>query len=264
MGRAEENAARVDSDGPAVRQNRHGDGRHADILDHPKRRISQQDDRRGSGARIREPTVIVGPVEDPSPPVGRVVAMRAAPGDTVAAGPRRVKRGPLTVCLVVDGLPVGDLPAGARLRIGGAVVVELRTPAAGCQSGAHAAGGGLLEAGETDVVRVEVLEGGLLEPGAVVTLEAVALPLTDVLDLHSFRPEDTPRVVSEYLAEAQRAGLGEVRLVHGRGRGVQRAAVRRLLAEAPGVAGFADAPPTRGGWGATIVRLRQTEDAPSE
>jgi dsDNA-specific endonuclease/ATPase MutS2 len=70
-------------------------------------------------------------------------------------------------------------------------------------------------------------------------------------------------VVSEYLDEARRAGVGEVRIVHGRGRGVQRAIIRRLLAEAPGVAGFADAPPTRGGWGATVVRLRRGEDAPS-
>jgi DNA-nicking Smr family endonuclease len=72
------------------------------------------------------------------------------------------------------------------------------------------------------------------------------------------------RVVTEYLGEARRAGLGEVRIVHGRGAGVQRAIVRRLLADAPGVAGFTDAPPTRGGWGATVVRLRRTEDAPSE
>ena len=70
-------------------------------------------------------------------------------------------------------------------------------------------------------------------------------------------------MVSEYLDEARRAGVGEVRIVHGRGRGVQRAIIRRLLAEAPGVAGFADAPPTRGGWGATVVRLRRAEDAPS-
>jgi hypothetical protein len=164
---------------------------------------------------------------------------------------------------MIDGLPIGDLPAGARLRIGGAVIVELRTRVAGCQPGAYEAGG-LLEAGETHPVPAEVIEGGPLEPGDAVTLEAVALPLTDVLDLHSFRPEDTPRVVTEYLAEARRAGLGEVRLVHGRGRGVQRAVVRRLLAEAPGVAGFTDASPARGGWGATVVRLRRPEDAPSE
>ena len=88
-----------------------------------------------------------------------------------------------------------------------------------------------------------------MRPGDAVCVEAVILPLTDVLDLHSFRPEDVPAVVSEYLEEARRAGLAEVRIVHGRGRGVQRAVVRRLLGGAPGVAGFADAEPTRGGMG---------------
>ena len=122
---------------------------------------------------------------------------------------------------------------------------------------------GWLEARRATPVPAEVLEPGSVEPGDGVALEAVALPLTDVLDLHSFRPEDTSRVVTEYLDEARRAGVGEVRIVHGRGRGVQRAIIRRLLAEAPGVAGFADAPPTRGGWGATVVRLRRAEDAPS-
>jgi hypothetical protein len=197
-----------------------------------------------------------------APVGGRLVAMGAAPDDTKDMGPHRLECGRLTVCLVVDGLPVGDLPAGTRLRIGDDVVVELRAPAAGCEPRAPEPGG-LLEAGRTDPVAADVLEGGLLVPGDAMTLEAIVLPLTDVLDLHSFRPEDTPRVVTEYLAEAHRAGLGEVRLVHGRGRGVQRAAVRRLLAEAPDVAGFTDAPPTRGGWGATIVRLRRAEDAPS-
>jgi DNA-nicking Smr family endonuclease len=107
----------------------------------------------------------------------------------------------------------------------------------------------------------EVLEAGSVALGDGVSLEAVALPLTDVLDLHSFRPEDTQKVVSEYLDGARRAGLGEVRIVHGRGRGVQRALVRRILTECPGVAGFDDAPPTRGGWGATGGRLRPWEGA---
>ncbi len=101
-----------------------------------------------------------------------------------------------------------------------------------------------------------------MTPGDPVALEAVALPLTDVLDLHSFRPEDTKRVLTEYLDEAYRAGLSEVRIVHGRGRGVQRAIVRRILSEVPQVARFAEAPPARGGWGATIVHLRRMDDAP--
>jgi hypothetical protein len=180
------------------------------------------------------------------------------------AGPRRLAPGPLTVSIVVDGLPVGDLPAGARLRIGPTAIVELtgpvgtRGPGIPGQDGERA---GVLEAGQSDPMAAEVLEAGPVARGDGVTLEAVALPLTDVLDLHSFRPEDTQRVVTEYLDGARRAGLGEVRIVHGRGRGVQRALVRRVLTEWPGVAGFEDAPPTRGGWGATLVRLRPMEGA---
>ena len=63
-------------------------------------------------------------------------------------------------------------------------------------------------------------------------------------------------MVAEYLDECGRRGLREVRLAHGRGKGVQRAAVRRLLAARPDVLGFADAEPGSGGWGATIVRLK--------
>ena len=63
-------------------------------------------------------------------------------------------------------------------------------------------------------------------------------------------------VVDEYLAAAHAKGFREVRLIHGRGIGVQRAIVRSLLREHPLVAGFADAPTERGGRGATIVRLR--------
>jgi DNA-nicking Smr family endonuclease len=63
-------------------------------------------------------------------------------------------------------------------------------------------------------------------------------------------------VVGEYLAAAHAKGFREVRLIHGRGIGVQRAIVQSLLREHPLVAGFADAPEDRGGKGATIVSLR--------
>lgn len=81
--------------------------------------------------------------------------------------------------------------------------------------------------------------------------------LEDSLDLHAFRPAEVLDLVSEYLEQARAAGFGEVRLIHGRGRGVQREAVRRLLAASPIVASFRDAPPDRGGWGATLVWLRE-------
>ena len=83
----------------------------------------------------------------------------------------------------------------------------------------------------------------------------VVLPLTGELDLHAFAPRDIPSVVEEYVRACRERGVLELRLVHGRGRGVQRAVVRRRLASLPGVVGYDDAPPAAGGWGATIVRL---------
>lgn len=86
--------------------------------------------------------------------------------------------------------------------------------------------------------------------------EPVRLPIEDALDLHAFAPKEIPSVVEEYLAQCRQAGLSEVRLIHGKGIGAQRAVVRRLLAKHPDVVSFTDAPPQAGGWGATIVRLK--------
>ena len=85
--------------------------------------------------------------------------------------------------------------------------------------------------------------------------EPFVLPIGEELDLHAFAPRDVVSVVEEYLAACRTRGILTVRVVHGRGKGVQRAEVRRLLARLPGVASCADAPPQSGGWGATIVRL---------
>ena len=86
--------------------------------------------------------------------------------------------------------------------------------------------------------------------------EPVDLPIEDSLDLHAFAPKDVRPVVEEYLKEAAARGFREVRLIHGRGIGVQRASVQSLLAGHPLVLRFFDAPPERGGWGATVVVLR--------
>ncbi len=83
----------------------------------------------------------------------------------------------------------------------------------------------------------------------------VAIPIEDSLDLHAFEPREVAAVVASYLEAAIEAGFPEVRLIHGRGIGVQREIVRSVLSRHPGVAGFEDAPPSRGGWGATVVRL---------
>ena len=82
------------------------------------------------------------------------------------------------------------------------------------------------------------------------------IPIEDALDLHAFAPRDIPAVVGDYLDAAHARGFTEVRLIHGRGIGVQRRIVQSVLAAHPLVASFADAPPERGGWGATLVRLR--------
>jgi len=86
--------------------------------------------------------------------------------------------------------------------------------------------------------------------------EPVEIPIEDVLDLHPFRPDETAAVVEDYILEASRRGLSQVRLIHGRGIGVQRAIVRTALARSPLVLEFGDAPPAAGGWGATVARLR--------
>ncbi len=82
------------------------------------------------------------------------------------------------------------------------------------------------------------------------------VPIEDAFDLHSFLPRDAASAVEEYLREAVAAGFREVRIIHGKGIGVRRAEVRRLLAGRSDVDGYFDAPPERGGSGATVVILK--------
>jgi DNA-nicking Smr family endonuclease len=85
--------------------------------------------------------------------------------------------------------------------------------------------------------------------------DAVLIPITEELDLHTFAPRDVPSVVAEYLRACREKGILHVRLVHGRGKGVQRAEVRRTLRSLAGVAAIRDAAPMSGGWGATVIDL---------
>ncbi len=85
--------------------------------------------------------------------------------------------------------------------------------------------------------------------------ETVEIPIEDSIDLHWFRPSEIRDVVEGYLEAARERGFREVRIVHGRGRGVQRDRVQRLLARSPLVERFCDAPGDRGGWGATLAWL---------
>jgi dsDNA-specific endonuclease/ATPase MutS2 len=86
--------------------------------------------------------------------------------------------------------------------------------------------------------------------------EPVRIPVTDIIDLHSIAPRDVAPVVEEYLTEAHRLGLKALRIIHGRGIGVQREIVRSVLARTACVESFGDAPAEAGGWGATVVTLR--------
>ena len=86
--------------------------------------------------------------------------------------------------------------------------------------------------------------------------EPVAIPITDTLDLHPFRPADVRDVALEYLSEAHARGFRQVRLIHGRGIGVQRELIRALLETHELVKAFHDADGSGGGWGATVVLLR--------
>ena len=79
------------------------------------------------------------------------------------------------------------------------------------------------------------------------------LEVSDVLDLHAFAPKEIPEAVEIYLDEARKKGFSIVRIIHGKGIGVQRERVRSVLTRTPFVARFRDAPIEAGGWGATLV-----------
>jgi len=86
--------------------------------------------------------------------------------------------------------------------------------------------------------------------------ELIRIPITDIFDLHTIAPRDTKAAVEAYLEEAHNLGLTALRIIHGRGIGVQREVVRSVLARTEYVISFSDAPMEAGGWGATVVTLR--------
>jgi dsDNA-specific endonuclease/ATPase MutS2 len=85
--------------------------------------------------------------------------------------------------------------------------------------------------------------------------DPVVIEITDVFDLHTIQPRDVKRVVEEYLEQARAKGFRVVRIIHGRGIGVQRNIVRSVLSRTSFVLDWGDAPPEAGGMGATLVRL---------
>jgi len=82
------------------------------------------------------------------------------------------------------------------------------------------------------------------------------LPIDGVLDLHTFQPRDVKPLVSDYLDACRERGILDVRVIHGKGIGMLRDTVHAVLRERSDVEGFQLADETRGGWGATLVRLR--------
>ncbi|MGH7321430.1 MAG: Smr/MutS family protein [Candidatus Rokuibacteriota bacterium] len=193
-------------------------------------------------------------------PTGRLVRVDRGPPPATQPDAHGLAIGVLRESLAIEGVPLGELPRGTRLRIGDAVSLELLEDA---PADTESPGGGIVEApADGPRIRARVVSPGVIHVGDTVVIEVVAVPLDDVLDLHPFRPAEIAEIVREYLAEARSVGLDEVRLIHGRGRGVQRETIRRLLATLSTVAAFHDAPPERGGWGATIVWLRPAPRVP--
>jgi DNA-nicking Smr family endonuclease len=88
-------------------------------------------------------------------------------------------------------------------------------------------------------------------------MEPVHIPIEDSLDLHTFLPRDIPDLLEDYLIECLKAGLYSVRIIHGKGKGVQKRRVQGLLQKNLLVSSFKDAPPEAGGWGATLVELKR-------
>jgi DNA-nicking Smr family endonuclease len=84
----------------------------------------------------------------------------------------------------------------------------------------------------------------------------VALPLDGVLDLHAFDPRDLGTLLPAWIDDSHAAGLRALRVIHGKGTGALRRSVEKLLARHPKVAAFRPAGEGAGGWGATLVELR--------
>ena len=90
-------------------------------------------------------------------------------------------------------------------------------------------------------------------------MDPVVLPITDVLDLHTFHPRDVPLLLDDYFDECRAHGIVAVRLIHGKGSGVLKRRVHAILSRHPLVADFRDAPLGAGGWGATLVSLHPAD-----
>jgi DNA-nicking Smr family endonuclease len=90
-------------------------------------------------------------------------------------------------------------------------------------------------------------------------LEPVIVPITDVLDLHTFLPKEIPALLNEYITACIEEKIFHLRVIHGKGKGILKKRVHGILKRHPLVVSFDEAPPGAGGWGATLVTLRDEE-----
>ena len=86
--------------------------------------------------------------------------------------------------------------------------------------------------------------------------EPVVVPIDGTLDLHTFRPKELPSLLEAYIDACRKIGILHLRIIHGKGKGIQKARVQTLLGKNPVVRSFGDAPAQSGGWGATLVQLK--------
>jgi DNA-nicking Smr family endonuclease len=85
----------------------------------------------------------------------------------------------------------------------------------------------------------------------------IQISIEDWIDLHTFSPKEISYLLEDYLTECQKKGFVEVRIIHGKGKGVQRSIVHSFLKKSPLVESFRDAPLEAGSWGATIAILKK-------
>jgi DNA-nicking Smr family endonuclease len=86
-------------------------------------------------------------------------------------------------------------------------------------------------------------------------MEPIEIPVDGVLDLHTFSPKEVSDLLQDYIELCREKGILEIRIIHGKGQGIQKARVHALLSRNSMVSRFRDAPPESGGWGATVVTL---------
>ena len=87
--------------------------------------------------------------------------------------------------------------------------------------------------------------------------QPIEMEIDGELDLHTFKPSELSPLLTDYIDECRQRGIFSLRIIHGKGKGIQRERVHRFLEKCPQVQSFRLAPPGAGGWGATLVALKR-------